>query len=378
MHNKTRHDIKDILYDSYCYSIESGLLSISQKQGIITLIPKQEKDTHYLKNWRPISLLTVDYKILSSALATRLKSELITLIHEDQTGFVKGHYIGESIRKVIEIIEYMEVEDNPGVIMAIDFQKAYDSLEWSFIFKTLRYLNFGHYFIKLVNLLYTDSKSCCINNGYSTEFFPLGRGIRQGCPLSPYLFILCAEILGNAIRRESTVGGILIKVGGEEQVTKLGQYADDTHVFLDGKFSSITSLLKICHQFEQISGLKLYESKTKIACIGNLHSEQNKYKEFFPQLDWVSEKVRVLGVDIPLKSNRQKLMDWNLYSKLKEIKSTFNRWKKRNLTLYGKNVIIKSFGGAPLSFFLSILPTPDENFWTLETQRLKWKLYTKT
>ena len=95
------HDIKDILYDSYCYSIESGSLSISQKQGIITLIPKQEKDTHYLKKWRPISLLTVDYKILSSALATRLKSELITLIHEDQTGFVKGHYIGESIRKVI-------------------------------------------------------------------------------------------------------------------------------------------------------------------------------------------------------------------------------------------------------------------------------------
>ena len=122
------HDIKDILYDSYCYSIESGSLSISYKQGIITLIPKQEKDTHYLKNWRPISLLTVDYKILSSALATRLKSELITLIHEDQTGFVKGRYIGESIRNVIEIIEYMEVEDNPGVIMAIDFQKAYRQL----------------------------------------------------------------------------------------------------------------------------------------------------------------------------------------------------------------------------------------------------------
>ena len=76
--------------------------------------------------------------------------------------------------------------------------------------------------------MYTDSKICCINNGFSTEFFPLGRGVLQICLLSPYLFILCAEILGNEIRRESTVGGILIKVGGEEQVTKLGQYADDT------------------------------------------------------------------------------------------------------------------------------------------------------
>ena len=134
----------------------------------------------------------------------------------------------------------------------------------------------------MVNLLYTESKSCCVNNAYSTEIFPLGRGVRQGCPLSPYLFILCAEILGNAIRRESTVDGILIKVGGEEQVTHLCQYADETHVFLDGKFSSIPSLLKICDQFEKISGLKLNEPKAKIACIGNLHYEQNKYKEFFP------------------------------------------------------------------------------------------------
>ena len=77
-----------------------------------------------MKNLRPFSLLTVNYNILSSALATRHKSELITLIHVDQTAFVKGRYIGESIRKVMEIIEDMEVEDNLGVTMAIDFQKT--------------------------------------------------------------------------------------------------------------------------------------------------------------------------------------------------------------------------------------------------------------
>ena len=108
------HDIKDILYQSYCYSFENNTLTISQKQGLITLLPKSGKDNHYLKNWRPISLLTVDYKILASILATRVKTKLKNLINDDQTGFVKGRYIGENIRKVLEIIEYSEIEDKPG------------------------------------------------------------------------------------------------------------------------------------------------------------------------------------------------------------------------------------------------------------------------
>ena len=88
--------------------------TISQKQGLITLLPKSGKDTHYLKNWRPISLLMVDNKILASTLATRVKTELRNLINDDQRGFVKGRYIGENIRKVLEIIEYSEIEDKPG------------------------------------------------------------------------------------------------------------------------------------------------------------------------------------------------------------------------------------------------------------------------
>ena len=83
------NEIKDMLSESYQYSIDTGSLSISQKQGIITLLPKSDKDLSYLKNWRPITLLTVDYKILSSVLAMRLKSNLSDIIHEDQTGFIK-------------------------------------------------------------------------------------------------------------------------------------------------------------------------------------------------------------------------------------------------------------------------------------------------
>ena len=115
------NEIKDMLSESYTFSIQTGMLSISQKQGIITLIPKTDKDLSYLKNWRPITLLTVDYKILSSVLATRLKPTLNDLIHEDQTGFIKGRHMSENIRKVIEMIEYLEDEELSGLIMTIDF-----------------------------------------------------------------------------------------------------------------------------------------------------------------------------------------------------------------------------------------------------------------
>ena len=353
------NEIKDMLLELYQYSIDTGSLSISQKQGIITLLPKSDKDLSYLKNWRPITLLTVDYKILSSVLAMRLKSNLSDIIHEDQTGFIKNRQMSENIRKVIEIIDYLELEDLPGLIMTIDFEKAFDKIEWKFIFKTLEYFNFGERYIRYVKLLYNDSSSCCINNGWSSEFFHLGRGVRQGCPLSPYLFILCAEILGNAIRNDESVRGIQIKNDNSEVTTKLSQYADDTTLFLDGQPQSIIAVVQLCKEFEQISGLKINESKTKAACVGNLYYQ---YDEKFTKLDWVSEKIHLLGMDIPIKSDVKKLIDWNLRSKLKESKSVFNKWKRHKLTLYGKSMVIKSYGGSALSFFLSVVPTPDETF----------------
>ena len=169
------NDIKDILFESFNFSIYSGKISISKRQGVISLLPKPDKDPHYLKNWRPISLLTTDYKILSSTIAARLKNKLQNLIHTDQTGFLKGRYIGENVRNVINIIDYIEKENMSGIILTIDYEKAFDKIEWNFILKTLKYFNFGNAFINLVKLLYTDISSCCVNNGWSTLFFSLSR-----------------------------------------------------------------------------------------------------------------------------------------------------------------------------------------------------------
>jgi hypothetical protein len=108
------HDIKDILLASFKQSFNDGHLSVSQKQGVLTLLPKKGKDSRLLKNWRPISLLNTDYKILSTCIANKLKPHLPKLINEDQTGFMKGRYIGENIRTVLDIIQFLELTNSPG------------------------------------------------------------------------------------------------------------------------------------------------------------------------------------------------------------------------------------------------------------------------
>ena len=131
------------LVDSLNYAFETGELSISQKRGIITLIPKKDKNKVFLDNWRPISLLNTDYKIATKAIAARITKELPSLIHGDQTGYIKGRFIGQNVRLIADIIECMDTLDISGIALFLDFKKAFDSLEWNFITKALETFGFG-------------------------------------------------------------------------------------------------------------------------------------------------------------------------------------------------------------------------------------------
>lgn len=114
---------------------EKGMLSTTQKLGIISIIPKDDKCREYLKNWRPISLLNVSYKLISACIANRLKQVLNHIINENQKGFLKGRFIGENTRFVYDIIQESNIRQIPGVLLLIDFEKAFDSISWSFMYK---------------------------------------------------------------------------------------------------------------------------------------------------------------------------------------------------------------------------------------------------
>ena len=148
-----------------------GELSITQQNGLIVCIPKENKCRKYLKNWHPITLLNTIYKIASGSIASRIKNVLDKLIATEQTGLIKDRYIGENTRLVYDLLQFTEEQNIPGLLLLIDFEKAFDSLSWSFIHKVLQFFNFGPSIRNWISTLYKNSSSAVSQCGCLSSFF---------------------------------------------------------------------------------------------------------------------------------------------------------------------------------------------------------------
>ena len=153
-----------------------------------------------------------------------------------------------------------------GIAVFLDFEKAFDSVEWDYIQMCLLTFNFGSQLRRWVGVFYKDISSSVLNNGHASKHFLLERGVRQGCPVSGMLFVIAIELLAQTVRRSSNMKGIAIQPNQEE---KLAQYADDTTAFLSD-VESVPSLFDLLAQFEKCSGLKINQSKSKILWLGLL------------------------------------------------------------------------------------------------------------
>ena len=174
-------EIGDDVVQSINYAFDKGELSICQKRGIITLLPKKDKPTNILNNLRPITLLNTDYKIATKVIAKRLGEVLPDIICANQTGYVKKRYIGENVRLISDVIEYTKYKQLPGIAVSVDFKKGFDSLEWDYLNKVLDVFNFKDDLKRWVKVFYNDISSCVISDGFTSPFFNLNRGLRQGC-----------------------------------------------------------------------------------------------------------------------------------------------------------------------------------------------------
>ena len=326
-------DIGESVYRSFTLAYELGKLCGSQKQGVITLIPKKDKDLTDLKSWRPLSILNTDYKIIAKVLSTRLKSVLKEIINPDQVGYMKERLCGENTRLISDVIEYCTIKNLPSIILLADFEKAFDSVKWSFLTQILGFYGFGQNFRKWISILYKDSESCVTNNGYLSSFFKLSKGIRQGCPISALLFLLIAEIVAIVLRSSERIHGI--NVNGKN--IKFCQLADDLTLFLSNT-PSVLSAIEIFEEFYRYAGLKLNKSKT-IAFL--LKTDQEKvYQDDNIGIQWTSKPFKTLGAWFSPDIGESSQL--NIQGKMITIKKILNSWSARCLTLKGKITVIKS------------------------------------
>lgn len=335
------------------YGYLKGELSTTQKQGLITCIPKENKPKHFLKNWRPLTLLDTVYKIASGTIANRLKTVLDYIINNDQTGFIKGRTIVENVRIIYDVMKFTEEHTIPGMLLLIDFEKAFDSLSWNFLYKCLKFLNFGESMQQWIKVFYKDISSAVIQSGYISTFFSVNRGCRQGDPLSPYLFIICAEFLAAKIRKNKAIKGITIN----NTEFLISQYADDTSIILDGTEQSLNQTLSELERFSRISGLNVNFDKTQLVWMGSEKYSTRSIKTKW-KLCWGKTTFKLLGINF--NTDLDKMIQENYTEKIQQAEKQMHGWEKRSLSPIGKITVIKTLVLPRFNHLFMSLPNPSK------------------
>uniref|UniRef100_A0A803SZA2 Reverse transcriptase domain-containing protein n=1 Tax=Anolis carolinensis TaxID=28377 RepID=A0A803SZA2_ANOCA len=315
-------------------ALQEGVVPDSWKEARITMIPKEGSDLTDVRNFRPISLLNSDYKIFTKILANRLNEFLSDWISEEQTGFLPSRNIKDNVRTIIDAIEYYDQNIQKEVgFLALDAEKAFDNLNWQFFKLMFQELDMGLQFQNGINSIYSDQWARIIINGDVTEKFRIEKGTRQGCPLSPLIFIFALELLLKAINRDEKLQGIRI----DKQNYKYRAFADDVICIIEYPKQNIHNWFDKIGEFGRVAGFKINKKKTMILT-KNMSKEKQKELKDTSGLE-IPSKIKYLGIWISAKNNQ--LLDLNYTLKWSEIQQDLKKWTSLNLSLMGRIAAIK-------------------------------------
>ena len=341
--------LKDPLMECYHYSFTQGKLTYTERVGILTLFHKgKELPRYILSNWRPISLTNVDYKILAKVFSMRLDKVIDKIIGMQQTGFMKGRQITSVHRLLDDMLEYYRGSRSPGILVAIDFKAAFDSINMNCIYKCLEKFGFGPNFIKWIKVLNTDRLAMVKNGGHLSSTFDMHNGVRQGCPISPQLFILAVEVLAQKISQDVNIHGIVPYLGAE--AIKIWQYADDTSLFM---LNTNDLRLAIGHTdtFSAFSDLFLNLNKSFGLSMSGRPVDSGDIPIKF------KNTIKILGIYFSNQMSASNI-DKNWTSRIECLIKHLNQWSKRNISIMGKILVIKTFALSQLIFIMKSLVLP--------------------
>ncbi|KAM9324847.1 alpha-2-macroglobulin-like [Gastrophryne carolinensis] len=220
-------------------------LSSTMNTAIIRLIPKAGKDLTHCSDYRPISLINIDVKILSTIIANRFQTFVRDIISQYQTGFIRTRGVHQNIATAVAVINHIQKHSIKAGIVALDAEKAFDRVSWTFLQKSLIHIGIGPNLLGKIMSLYKNQVARLNINDILSQPISMSNGTRQGCPLSPVLFNLHLEILFNIILNDSSIKGI--PIGGND--IKYLAYADDILLTLQDPLSSLPKVLKVIKDF---------------------------------------------------------------------------------------------------------------------------------
>jgi len=322
----------------------------------------KKKEADNIANYRPITILNTDYKILTKAIATRLTEVAPSIIHPDQAGFIRGRSIFDQIDQIATTIDYAKLKGINGAVVALDQEKAYDKLLHPYLWKILEKFAFPNEMMNMIKTLYKDAPTSVIINGVISSPFLVTRGVRQGDPMSCILFDLGIEPLAANIRASSIRG---IDVPNLDEKVKVSLFADDTTVILT-EHDSLSDLTKILDEWCDVSGARFNVEKTEIIPIGSAEYRRglvetrriNRGGETVPASIHIArdrDATRILGAWVGNELNPEE--PWRKI--IETIKKDFKRWEARYPTLEGKRHIVQMIAGGKTQFLARAQGMPD-------------------
>ena len=325
----------------------------------------KKKDPTEICNYRPITLMNTDYKLLTKVLVLQLSPSITSLVHKDQAGFIPKRSIFNHIRLAKSIINYAEVMEENGAIIALDQEKAYDKIRHDYLWKTLNAFNIPQTFTKTVKSLYQNAHTQVAINGVLSDPFPITRGVRQRDPLSCFLFDLAIKPLACMICSDPNLHGI--NIPGINPNILITMFADDTTLFLSEN-DSLDDTQRALNQWCKVSGAKFNIEKTEIIPIGtaNHRSTVVRTRKINPRDEEpLNDKIRIaedgqatrsLGAWIGNQVND--LTPWEPI--LDKIHHGKERWRKTHPTLHGRRLIIQTIIGGHTQFLSKAQGMPAE------------------
>ena len=307
--------IGSLLVDAFNYALKVGRMHPSSRNGIISLIPKKNKSPSLLANWRPIILLCTDYKLLAKIISNRIRKNLDSIIGKSQNGFIPGRNINTCLRSTLDVLSYTEQKQLNAVLIAIDFQKAFDKCEYHVLDKVMKLFGFGPKICHTVQVLFKDINLCTLNNGHSSGYLSPSRGLFQGHPYSPTGFILIIELLAINLKNNEKVHGI--KIG---KVTHLlSMFADDANIFTQNTIESGQAIQYELRHFQSITGLTINYNKTEVYRMGAAKKAEAK-QYVMSQIKWTDKPITVLWILIT--ENPQELVRINIEPLIKKARES--------------------------------------------------------